>query len=50
MDDEENFDTMETSTFVRCRKCRTLLDRTAIQENNGKCPYCGTQIFGPEHE
>jgi len=45
MDEKEDSEKLETATLVRCLKCRRLLTRTVIRENEGKCPYCGDHSF-----
>ena len=46
MADENALEDLMTELLIRCdnEKCRKLIGESELQQNNGKCPYCGQQI------
>jgi acetyl-CoA carboxylase beta subunit len=47
MTDEKRSDTV---LLIRCdnEQCREQVYETELEQNNGKCPYCGKPIKKPE--
>jgi len=44
------FDTLIIDSVVKCvnEKCNRISSGSELDETDGKCPYCGTQLAKPQ--
>ena len=50
MAEKDMFDTLIIDSLVKCvnEECNRISSGPEVDENDGKCPYCGTQLAKPK--
>ena len=50
MTDKDLFDTLIINSMVKCinEKCSRISSGPEVDENDGRCPYCGARLTKPK--